>query len=76
MKVGDKVQVYLDEHIKKAESGRKKDQICPGVLKLWKAINGKIGIITDIISDEEIWVRGDRTQKRRMFDKTSLKEVE
>jgi hypothetical protein len=72
MEVGDSVQVFFDEKIAKAKSGKKKDQVCPGVLELWEAINGHIGVVTNIVSDDEIWVRGNRTQKERMFDKSTL----
>ena len=69
---GDNVKVFLDEKIAKAKSGKKKDWICPGVLELWEDINGHIGIIIKIVSDDEIWVKGNRTQKERMFNKDTL----
>lgn len=72
IKEGDKVRVFLDKEIEKAKSGKKKDWTCPGVLELWEFINGHTGVVTNIVSDEEIWVRGDRTQKERMFNKNTL----
>jgi len=76
MKEGDRIEVYLDKEIEKAKSGQKKYQVCSGVLKLWEAINGKFGTITRIVSDNEIWVKGDRTQKERMFNSGTLKVVD
>jgi hypothetical protein len=73
MKVGDRVVIYLDEEIKKAESGKKKDRVCPSVLELWKKINGKTGTIDEIMSDEEIWVYGRKSKQKRMFNKDTLK---
>jgi len=72
MKVGDRVRIYLDEKIKKAESGKKKDKICPGVLELWKKVNGKTGTITRVVSDDEIWIYGRRSKQERMFSKETL----
>jgi hypothetical protein len=73
MKEGNRVRVYLDKEIEKAKSGKKKYQVCPGVLELWEAINGKTGTITRIVSDNEIWVVGDRTKMERMLSKDTLK---
>lgn len=69
MKVGDKVLIDLKTEIGKAT----KKSVSPSVLELWKGISGKIGVITDIISDDEIWVVGDNTGVKRMFNIHTLK---
>jgi len=65
MKIGDKVKINLTKEIENSKN------ITPSVLELWENINGKEGIITEI-NDEEIWVKGNRTNKERMFNKEVL----
>lgn len=74
MKVGDKVKLNLSKEIEKAKS--KKDYTTPSVLELWEKINGKEGVITEIIDDDKIWVLGDRTKKERRFNKDTLEIIE
>jgi len=74
-KVGDRVKINFISLIKEEEK-RKRKKIDPSVLKLWKAINGKEGLITEIVSDDEIWVRGFRTQRERMFNKFTLLKID
>ena len=71
MKEGDKVVLHLKGELTK--KCRKKYH--SSVLKLLEAINGKTGIITEVVSDDEIWVRGDRTKVERMFNKATLREL-
>jgi hypothetical protein len=71
MKEGDRVVLHFKSELTK--NGRKKYHL--SVLKLLEAINGKTGVITEIVSDEEIWVRGDRTGVERMFNKATLREL-
>jgi hypothetical protein len=75
MEIGDKVQLYLDEEIKKAETApKRKPYATESVLKLWKALNGRIGTITGI-DGEDIWVTGPQGMAR-MFNESVLKRVE
>lgn len=71
IKEGDRVVLYLDEVI--AENLKKKSKI--HLVKFWKAINGKSGIVTNVVSDDEIWVCGDKTNVNRMFTKTTLRKI-
>ncbi len=71
MKEGNKVVIHLKDELTK--KGRKKHQ--SSVLKLLEAINGKTGVITEVVSDDEIWVRGDRTKVERMFNVATLREL-
>jgi len=72
-KKGDKVTLYLDEVI---EENKKKRAKCYHLLDFWKAINGKYGVVENAVSDEEIWVRGNRTNEVRMFNAATLKKRE
>ena len=71
MNIGDKVILYLDEEIKRAEK-EKKQFTCPYVIQLWKDINGLQGEITEI-NGENIWVRGNC---ERCFTKETLRKAE
>lgn len=71
MKEGDRVVLHLNDELTK--EGKKNHH--SSVIKLFEAINGKTGIITKIISDDEIWVKGDRTKIERMFNKATLREL-
>lgn len=74
MKVGDKVKVFLDEEIKKAEKAKKsKPYAHPSVINLWKGINGRVGIISEI-DGENIWVQGPQGLDR-MFNKDVLVKI-
>ena len=73
IKNGDEVIVYLDEEIMENE---KKKSRYHHLIKFWKDINGKVGIVTSVVSDDEIWVRGGRTGVERMFNKTTLRKLD
>ena len=73
MKVGDKVKLNLSKEIEKAKA--RKDYTTPSVLELWEDINGKTGIITEIINDR-IWVMGNITKKERCFSEDTLEVIE
>ena len=73
MKVGDKVKLNLTKEIEKGKC--KKTAMPPSTIELWKAINGCEGEITQIVSDNEIWVLGKRTQDERMFNKDTLEII-
>lgn len=72
-KEGDEVVLYLDEVI---EENSKKRAKYNHLLKFWNAINGKKGVIIEVISDDEIWVQGGRTGAIRMFTKATLRRKE
>jgi len=71
MNIGDKIILYLDEEIKKAEKEKKK-LTCPYIVQLWKDINNLEGIITEIDGDN-IWVRGNNIE--RCFNKETLRKA-
>lgn len=74
MKVGDKVKLNLTKKIERV-SKYKKDFIAPGTLELWEAINGREGVVVEVISDDEIWVKGKKTGVVRMFNKATLEVI-
>lgn len=74
MKVGDRVKLNLTKEIEKGKN--KKTAMPPSTIELWEAINGLEGEITQIVSDDEIWVRGKRTGAERMFNKETLELLE
>ncbi len=76
LKVGDKVRANMDVEIKKATKGKKKDRKSLEIISLWQALNGKTGIISQLVSDDEIWVRGDDHNTERMFNKNILEKIE
>lgn len=71
MKVGDKVKLYLDKEIEKAENAKKKKPYAhPSVVELWRGLNGRVGVISEIDGDD-IWVRGPQGMAR-LFNKDVL----
>jgi len=73
IKEGDEVILYLDEVI--VENEKKKARF-HHLLKFWKAINGKKGVVVEVVSDEEIWVKRGNTGVTRMFNRATLKKRE
>ena len=73
IKEGDEVVLYLDDAI--IENAKKKARF-HHLINFWKGINGKVGVVTSIVSDNEIWVRGGRTNVERMFTKDTLRKVD
>jgi hypothetical protein len=75
-KVGDRIRLNLAEEIKKGTKGKKKERKQPEMINLWEALNGRIGIISRIISDDEIWVKGEQHGMERMFNIYVIEKVE
>lgn len=74
MKVGDKVKLNLTKEIEKGK--HKKTAMPPSTIEFWEAINGREGVIVEVVSDNEIWVRGKKTGADRMFNKETLELLE
>ncbi len=75
MQVGDKVKLFLDDEIKKAEKAKKnKPYAHPSVVNLWKGLNGRVGTICEI-DGEDIWVKGPQGMPR-LFREDVLKIVD
>lgn len=74
MKVGDKVKLNLKSQIEKYKSAKKKDKLPWSLLELWEAIDGCEGVITEI-NGSEIWVKGNRTEIERLFNRETLEVV-
>lgn len=74
MQIGDKVRLFLDEEIAKAEKAKsKKPYAHPFVVDIWKKLNGRIGVVIEI-DGSNIWVVGPRG-KPRMFREDVLKLI-
>ena len=56
-KVGDKVKLNLKKEIKGSKAP-------PSTIALWKALHGRVGTITEIMDDGEIWIVGSQGVKR------------
>lgn len=74
MKVGDKVKLNLKSQIEKYKLAKKKDKLPKSLLELWEAIDGCEGVITEI-NGNEIWVKGNRTEIERLFNRETLEVV-
>jgi len=75
MKVGDKVKVFLDQEIEKAESAKKNNPyVSSSVLELWHGLNGRTGIIYDMV-DDDVWVKGPQGVPR-LFNRDVLLVVD
>lgn len=75
MKIGDKVKLFLDKEIEKAENARKnKPYANSSVVNLWRGLNGRIGTICEIDGDD-IWVKGSQGLPR-LFKKDVLINVD
>lgn len=73
MKIGDKVKLNLTKEIEKGKC--KKTAKPPSIIEFWEAINGFEGEVTQVVNDNEIWVRGKRTGVERMFNKDTLEII-
>lgn len=76
MEAGDKVRIFLDEEIKKAEKTKnsRNPYAHSSVVELWKDINGRIGTVVSIDGDC-IWAVGEQGVYR-FFSKSVLVKVE
>ena len=76
LQVGDKVKVNFDAAIKKATEGKKKERKQQAIIDLWEALNGRVGTVSEVVSDDEIWVKGDGLGLERMFNKHVLEKID
>ena len=65
---GDVVRLVLDYHMATHTNNEH-------LSSWWKSINGKIGVVTDIVSDDEVWVQGRETQEDRRFNAYTLEKL-
>jgi hypothetical protein len=75
-KVGDRVKLNLEKEIEKETKGKRKERKQPEMINLWKALHGRIGIISRIVSDDEIWVKGEQHSMERMFNRHVIERIE
>lgn len=69
VKEGDVVRLVLDYHIATHQKSSS------GLLKLWNNINGGIGEVVRVVSDEEVWVKGRKTQLERRFTADTIEKL-
>jgi hypothetical protein len=75
MKVGDKVRLFLDKEIEKAENAKRSNPyVHSSVVDLWRGLNGRIGIICEI-DGNDIWVEGSQGMSR-LFREDVLVKVD
>lgn len=65
---GDTVRLVLDYHIATHTNNKH-------LSNWWSSINGKIGVVTQVVSDDEVWVRGRATQQERRFNSYTLEKL-